>query len=156
MEENMKKVIGFLLLAGVALLLLIQLVPYGRNHQNPPVIQEPDWPDTETRALAQRACFDCHSNETVWAWYTNIAPASWLVQKDVDEGRSKLNFSEWGRGEQEIDEIGEVLREGEMPPVQYTLIHADARLSKGERETLMRGLAAITGTTGEFEADDED
>lgn len=152
----MKKVIKFLLLTGVALVLLIQLVPYGRNHQNPPVIQEPAWPDAQTRSIAQRACFDCHSNETIWAWYTNIAPASWLVQKDVDDGRNKLNFSEWGRGEQEIDEIGEVIREGEMPPIQYTLIHPDARLSVDERETLMRGLAAIAGNTGEFEADDED
>ncbi len=129
----------------VVLLLLIQLVPYGRDHTNPPVMQEPNWDSPETRALAQVACFDCHSNETVWFWYTNVAPFSWLVQHDVEEGRSKLNFSEWGltnQREEETDEIGETLREGEMPPLLYTFIHANARLSAAEREQLIRGLEA--------------
>ena len=152
----MKKIIGILLFCGVALFLLIQLVPYGRNHQNPPVIQEPAWPDAGTRVIAQCACFDCHSNETIWAWYSNIAPISWLVQRDVEKGRSQLNFSEWGRAEQEIDEIGEVIQEGEMPPFQYTLIHPGVRLSADERETLIRGLAAININLVESNEDDED
>jgi hypothetical protein len=137
-EAAMKKVMVILL----ALILLIQLVPYGRNHQNPPVIQELAWPDSETRAIAQRACYDCHSNETVWYWYTNIAPVSWLVQRDVEEGRSKLNFSEWGRGEQEVGEIGEIIQSGEMPPLQYTLIHGNARLSTNDKALLLNGLSA--------------
>lgn len=127
-----------------ALVLLIQLVPYGRNHTNPPVLSEPGWDSPQTRELARRACFDCHSNQTVWPWYSQIAPMSWLIQKDVDEGREKMNFSEWGRagGErgQETDEIGEVIREGKMPPSSYLLLHPNARLSQAEKEALIRGL----------------
>ncbi len=148
----MKKVIAILL----ALLVLIQLVPYGRNHQNPAVLQELAWPDSETRAIAQRACYDCHSNETVWYWYTNIAPVSWLIQRDVDEGRSKLNFSEWGRGEQETGDIGEVIQNGEMPPIQYTLIHANARLSASEKDILLQGLIAAGVASTESEEKDGD
>ena len=74
----LKKVLGGGLLAIGGLFVLIQLVRFGRNHTNPPVAQEPSWDSTETRALAERACFDCHSNETVWPWYSNIAPVSWL------------------------------------------------------------------------------
>jgi mono/diheme cytochrome c family protein len=68
----------------------IQLVPYGRDHINPQVTQESRWDSARTRALAARACFDCHSNETVWPWYSNVAPVSWLIQRDVDEGRRAL------------------------------------------------------------------
>ncbi len=95
MNRLLKKII--LGAAGVLVvgLIAIQLVPYGRNHTNPPVQSEPNWDSPETRALAERACFECHSNETAWPWYSNIAPVSWLVQHDVDEGREKLNFSEW-------------------------------------------------------------
>ncbi len=125
----------------VALFLLIQLIPYGKDHGNPPVVSEPAWDSPATRALAVRACFDCHSNETVWPWYSNIAPVSWLVARDVQEGRSRLDFSEWGPGyRQDLNEIGEVLQEGEMPPLQYTLLHPAARLSEAERLALIAGL----------------
>jgi mono/diheme cytochrome c family protein len=126
----------------VALALLIQLVPYGRNHTNPPVTQEPNWDSPQTRALAKRACFDCHSNETAWPWYTNVAPASWLTQHDVEEGRQILNFSEWGSQVRlrDIEEVGEVVLDGKMPPLQYTPIHPEARLSAEEKQTLATGL----------------
>lgn len=133
---------------------LLQLVPYGRAHSNPPVVAEPAWDSAETRALAQRACYDCHSNEVVWPWYSNVAPASWLVQRDVDEGRAKLNFSEWGRGEQEIEEVYEVISEGEMPPTQYLLLHPAARLSDAEKQALIQGLTNTTGM--QFEGGGED
>jgi hypothetical protein len=144
-----------LLFAGVVcmlLIILLQMIPYGHNHTNPPTVQEPAWDSPETRALAVRACFDCHSNDTNWQWYTNIAPFSWLVQRDVDEGRESLNFSEWGMagggGEDEegeegevAEEVGEVLMEGEMPPAQYLLIHPEARLTDAEKQALELGLA---------------
>ena len=134
-----KKVIGFGLLGVIVLALLIQLVPYGKNHVNPPVVQEPAWDSPATRALAQRACFDCHSNETVWPWYSNIAPVSWLVARDTFEGRDKLNFSEWtGWGDPE--EFGQVIGEGEMPMPIYLVMHPAARLTTAERELLIRGL----------------
>ena len=121
-------------------LLAIQLVPYGRAHTNPPVIAEPTWDSPETRALARQACFDCHSNETVWPAYASVAPVSWLVQHDVDEGRAHLNFSEWDRPQEEADEIAEAVRGGSMPPLQYKPLHPAGRLSDAERDELARGI----------------
>ena len=125
-------------------LVAIQLVPYGRDHDNPPVTQEPAWDSQATRALAVTACFDCHSNQTAWPWYTNLAPVSWLIQRDVDEGRETLNFSTWGSG-QEADEAAEAVREGSMPPDIYILLHPDARLSESDRQALIDGLIATFG-----------
>lgn len=128
-------------LGALGTLVAIQLVPYGRDHRNPPPTGEPSWDAPDTRALAKRACFDCHSNETEWPAYANIAPASWLVQWDVDEGRAVLNFSEWLRPQEEAKEASETVLEGEMPPAAYKLAHADARLSAADRDRLAQGLA---------------
>ena len=129
----------------LACLLAIQLVPYGRDHVNPPTVSEPSWDSPATRALAKQACFDCHSNETTWPAYARIAPASWLVQHDVIEGRAVLNFSEWQRPQEKSSEAAEELREGEMPPAMYRLMHAHARLSDLDRDRLARGLAKTLG-----------
>jgi len=128
-------ILSLVILAGLVVFGLVQLVPYGRNHSNPPVTKEPSW-DAQTRAIAQKACFDCHSNETVWPWYSKIAPFSWLIQYDVEKGRDNLNFSEWGQWE--TDEIGEVVAEGEMPPTQYILMHPEARLNDAQRQSLIQ------------------
>jgi hypothetical protein len=133
-------------------LLAIQLVPYGRDHGNPPVTGEPTWDAPETRTLAKQACFDCHSNETDWPAYASIAPASWLVQRDVNEGRAVLNFSEWSRPQEEAKEASEAVLEGEMPPAAYRLVHAHARLSTPDRERLAQGLAKTLGVALEQEA----
>jgi mono/diheme cytochrome c family protein len=136
----------WIFLAGVFVLVLaMQVVPYGRDHANPPVVREPAWDSADTRELARRACFDCHSNETEWPLYARLAPASWLVQYDVDEGRRKLNFSEWHRPQDEADEAAEVVREGEMPLRIYRVMHAHARLSAAERDRLAQGLARSVG-----------
>jgi hypothetical protein len=127
--------------AVVALFALAQLVPYGRSHTNPPVQAEPRWDSPQTRALAKRACFDCHSNLTTWPWYSNVAPVSWLVQRDVDEGRSTLNFSEWN-WPQEGDEILDAISGRSMPPWYYTVEHSNAKLSSAERQRLLDGMAA--------------
>jgi hypothetical protein len=74
-------------IARVFLFIAIQFVPYGHDHANPPVQAAPKWSSPPVRELAARACFDCHSNQTVWPWYSNIAPISWLVYHDVQEGR---------------------------------------------------------------------
>jgi mono/diheme cytochrome c family protein len=132
-------------LVGVGVLLAIQLVPYGRNHTNPPVTAEPGWDRPQTRALAARACYDCHSNETVWPWYSTIAPVSWLVQRDVDEGRRTLNFSEWERPQREAHESAKTVRKGEMPPWFYELGARGPRLTTAERSALAAGLAATVG-----------
>lgn len=146
----MKRVIGYLILGGVVIFLLIQLIPYGRNHTNPAVVKEPNWGSPEARQIAQRACFDCHSNETVYPWYSNIAPISWLLQNHIDEGRSVLNFSNWDGevhteddGNEGLETIAEVLYNGEMPMGQYVLMHPAAKLTDTEKEILIQGL----GTT---------
>ena len=118
----------------------IQFVPYGRDHANPRVGAEPAWDSPQTRAFAKRACFDCHSNETEWPAYSNVAPFSWLVYRDVVEGREALNFSEWQRPQKEAKDAAKEVVEGEMPPWSYQLIHRDARLSGAEREQLVQGL----------------
>ena len=137
------------LLGAGALIAAIQLVPYGRDHNNPPVVQEPRWDRPETRAMAVRACFDCHSNETHWPWYSNVAPLSWLLQRHVDEGREVLNFSEWQRTYKEAGESAETIDEGEMPLQTYVLLHPEARLSLAERKALAQGLTATLGPAHE-------
>jgi len=126
-----------------ALLVVSQFVPYGRDHTNPPVTREPTWDTSETRALAQRACFDCHSNLTEWPWYSRVAPSSWLVQSDVDTGRGVFNFSEWDRSQDvDAEEMAEAIRGGSMPPWFYAIAHADSRLDGTEKDALIRGLGA--------------
>jgi hypothetical protein len=132
---------------GVAILVVaIQLVPYGRDHSNPPVTGEPQWDSDRTRELAVAACFDCHSNESTWPWYSNVAPMSWLVQRDVDQGREELNFSEWDKGQGEAGESAETVEEGSMPPRQYTWLHSGARLSDAEKRALIEGFIATFGS----------
>ena len=122
-------------------LLVIQLVPVART--NPPVVSEPTWNSPQTRALAQRACFDCHSNETRWTWYAYVAPASWLVANDVHEGRGELNFSDYrtGRGRKASEEV----LGGDMPPQMYLFMHPEAKLTTEEKQALASGLDATLG-----------
>jgi len=144
-------------LVGVGIaLVVIQVVPYGRAHANPPVVAEPAWDSPRTRELAVRACYDCHSNETVWPWYSNVAPVSWLVEHDTEEGRAILNFSEWNRPQKEAGESAETVREGEMPPAIYLPTHPGARLTEAERSELARGLAATLGTAEDGGDEDRD
>lgn len=145
--------LGFAI-AIVLVLAAIQLVPFGRDHTNPPVRQEPAWDSPTTRALAVRACFDCHSNETEWPWYTNVAPVSWLTQRHVDEGRRDLNFSEFDRSQEEASESAETIQKGSMPPANYLLTHPAARLSPAEKQALISGLEATLGTRQDGERRD--
>ncbi len=135
------KITVIIVLIGIGLFLLIQFVPYGKDYINPPVVSEPNWDSQQTRELAKRACFDCHSNETVWPWYSKIAPVSWLVYRDVVEGRRRLNFSEWNNSYiRDSGEIVSVVNEGEMPPFQYLPMHPNAWLSTAEKTQLTNGL----------------
>ena len=130
-----------LILVALILFGLIQLVPYGRSHTNPAVSQEPAWDTPQTRVLAVRACFDCHSNETKWPWYTNVAPFSWLIQSDVDRGRRAINFSNWNGSSRRTNEMSRQINSGEMPPFYYTPLHPSANLSAAEKQQLITGLA---------------
>jgi len=125
-------------LALAALLVGAQLIPIDRG--NPLVESDLEAPP-ELKSILHRACYDCHSNETVWPWYARIAPVSWLVAYDVREGREDLNFSSWRRLDAQarakaLREIWETVEEGEMPPFYYVPLHPEARLSASERETL--------------------
>lgn len=129
-------------------LLALQAVPYGRQHVNPSGRVEPVWDSAVTRELAVRACYDCHSNDTVWPWYSNVAPISWLVQRDVDQGRKELNFSEWDRRQKEARESAKAVRKGEMPPWFYAALQRRAWLDADERQRLIAGLERTLGTRG--------
>jgi len=149
----MKKNPRFYGLVALATLVIIQLVPYGRDHENPPVKNEPAWDTPQTRTLFFKACRDCHSRETAWPWYASIAPASWLTYYDVQEGREHFDVSRWGEGKQHGDEAAEMVRTGEMPPWFYLPAHPDARLTEADRLALIRGLIATFGDEKEAPVD---
>ena len=95
----------------------------------------------EAAAILKRSCYDCHSNETRWPWYSNVAPISWGVIAHTSEGRSKVNFSEWGtytpaKRVALLEKVCEEVREGGMPLGSYLLLHADARLSDADRNAI--------------------
>lgn len=128
---------------------LMQLVPYGRTHSNPRVVQEPEWDSPRTRELAARACFDCHSNETRWPAYANIAPLSWVVQRDVDSAREVINFSEWHAPSDLASYSSLSVRTGGMPPTKYRLAHPEADLTEAETAELAAGLDATLKKPGQ-------
>ena len=121
--------------------LAMQIPSYGRDHTNPKTVKEVSWDSRATRALAVDACFACHSNLTEWPWYTSVAPLSWLTYRDVQDGRAKLNFSEWQRPQDvNLEEVVSAIRDKGMPPPQYRLIHREARLTAAQRQELEQGL----------------
>ena len=136
-------VVGLALFVGFVA--VMQLVPYGRAHTNPPVVQEPAWDSPRTRELAVRACFDCHSNETKWPWYAHVAPFSWVMQRHVTIGRSVMNFSDWTRPYDLASQAGSEVIRREMPPRGYRLLHGHADLTDDEKVELARGLHATLG-----------
>lgn len=137
--------------AGVLVLLAIQLMPVGRAHSNPAVTGEPQWADPQARELMVRACYGCHSNEVEWPSYSNVAPVSWAISDHVDEGREKVNYSEFDRPQEEAGETIEVILEGSMPPSYYTRfgLHADANLSPAEIDALVAWLRQTPGLNEE-------
>ena len=142
-----------LLLIPVGLLVAAQLVPLRRT--NPPVTADFDGPPEVERVL-RNSCYDCHSNETEWSWTAYVAPASWLVVRDVHEARDEFNLSEWGtmsaRDRARLPrKMVEEVAEGDMPLPMYLLVHPDARVS----EAYLAILRAWAGTTGEADEEDE-
>jgi hypothetical protein len=122
----------------------IQFIPVSRT--NPPVSSDLTAP-AEVKAILRTSCYDCHSNETVWPWYSHVAPVSWLVASDTAEGRSHFNFSNWNSypPQKQGRILAHALREiqrGDMPPWYYTIKHRDARLTPAQRATLEAWVAA--------------
>ena len=136
---NRKILFRILILGGLALL-FIQLIPFGHTRTNPPIVSEPNWSSPQARALAKEHCFQCHSNETHWTWYSNIAPGSWLIAYDVIEGRQKFNFSDWNKNPGELDEMIGTIQEGEMPPIQYWIVHPSSRMNAQQKQELITAL----------------
>lgn len=132
-----KKYFWILVAGAIGLFLLIQLIPFGHNRTNPPVVSEPNWSSPAARALVKEHCFQCHSNETNWTWYANIAPGSWLIAYDVIEGRDQFNFSNWNNNPGELDEIIEVIQDGEMPPIQYWVFHPNSKMDAQQKQELI-------------------
>ena len=136
---------------------IIQLIPVERT--NPPVLADVHAP-AEVQAILRGACYDCHSHETRWPWYSRVAPVSWMVTHHVKEGRGDLNFSDWPRldfEEQEhaFKDIREQITKGKMPLRGYTWMHREARLSEAQRAALVAWAASATGmATGTGEKDD--
>ncbi len=126
---------------GALILFALLSVIFQVEHTNPPVTGEIEAPE-EIMAILRRSCYDCHSNETVWPWYSYVAPASWLVAKDVREGREELNFSEWvsyntKQQNHKRKECGEEVEEGEMPLWFYLPLHPEAKLQPKDIELLI-------------------
>lgn len=140
----MKRTIWVVVSILVVIVLLVTLIPI-LLETNPPVVAEPKWDSPQTRALAVRACYDCHSNETQWPWFTRLPGVSSLIVADVVRGRNHLNFSEWSAtgGRREGGNPREVAREiqrGSMPPGNYLVLHPEANLSAVEKQQLIDGL----------------
>jgi hypothetical protein len=135
-----KRIVAYVLVALVVVFVLIQFIPGGAM-TNPPVTGEIQAPPAVMQIM-KTSCYDCHSNETVWPWYSHVAPVSWLVRHDVNEGREHLNFSTWDSASERRQArrlrfgIPHVMDEHEMPLWYYTIIHRHAVLSDSQRQTL--------------------
>lgn len=147
----MIKKIAIGLISILVLFVLIQFIPYGKNHQNPAVVAEPKWDSPATRTQFMTSCGDCHSHETKWPGYSEIAPISWVVYQHVEEGREYFNVSNWGHQKKNhSDKALKKVKQGQMPMKQYLLFHEEAKLSKSEKEIFMEGLKATFGEENPF------
>jgi mono/diheme cytochrome c family protein len=146
MSKAVIGVLAILLLAGA-----VQLIPVDRT--NPAVTSEIEAP-AEVMAVFERSCYDCHSNQTRWPWYSGVAPVSWVLARDVDEGREHLNFSRWGEYPDEernhlARDIAEEVEAGEMPIKAYLFLHRDARVTAEETERLRQWAESLRAPGGE-------
>ena len=144
----MKKKLKWIFAAFAVAFALLQFTNPART--NPPVAHDlmaTNPPPPEIATMLHAACYDCHSGETRWPWYSRVAPVSWLIASDVNEGRTNLNLSDWpfdkpGRAAKRLEDMSEKIGYGEMPPKKYTAIHADARFTAGQRKELTDWLDA--------------
>jgi hypothetical protein len=160
----MKKWLKLSLITLVALVVAAQVVRPART--NPPVDPQKEITahmqvDPAVMSTLSRACNDCHSNRTEWPWYSNVAPVSWLVAHDVNDGREELNFSEWGASKEKepgklLGKICSQVTEGEMPMATYTLIHPQAKLTREEVQNVCRWTNSIASNVSSPAKDDDD
>ena len=144
----MKKKLKWAVISLAVAFLLLQLTNPARV--NPPVKSDliaSTPPPGPVAATLIAACYDCHSDQTRWPWYSHIAPMSWLIANDVNEGRENLNLSEWPaddakRAARRLENMSDNIDAGNMPPQKYTAIHADARLTESQRKVMTDWLDA--------------
>ncbi len=147
MSRRLKIALGLVGLAVVGFV-VIQFIPVGSIRPrfkfpgNPAVNPQFQWDSLQTEQLARLACYDCHSNETKYPWYANIAPVSWLVYHDINEGRDNLNFSTWAKSDIEAHHLIEQIEKGEMPKTVYLPMHPEARLTDEQKAQLIAGIRA--------------
>jgi hypothetical protein len=149
MNGDVKGIAYTIVLVMVTALMAAQFVPATRT--NPPVqgsLQAP----LPIAARLRRACYDCHSNETRWPWYSHVAPVSWLIIRDVNLGREEINFSEWESyyprtRRRKLEWMGRALHEKQMPPWSYRLMHPSARLSEADRAELQSWIESTLNTS---------
>ena len=151
----------------IALIVILLAQFFRPDRTNPPVepastLQAHVPVPQDVDALLRAACFDCHSYETQWPWYAAVAPMSWLVVKDVNEGRRHLNFSIWGeypggRADHKLEEVVEMVESGEMPLKIYVPLHPEADLDDAERATIVEWAkdARVQYASGGEEQDEE-
>lgn len=133
------------LLVMFTVLILIQFFTIDKT--NPPVQPEMDFinitqPSSEVAGIIKSSCYDCHSHESVYPWYTNVAPVSWWIKNHIEDARHHLNFSEWGsysskKAAHKLTECVELTEKGEMPLYSYTIIHRTATLNKAQQQALV-------------------
>jgi len=160
----MKKWLKLSLITLAALVVAGQAVRPARP--NPPVDPQKEITahmqvDAAVMATLSRACNDCHSNRTEWPWYSNVAPVSWLVAHDVNDGREELNLSEWGASKEKepgklLGKICSEVTDGEMPMATYTLIHPQAKLTREEVQNVCRWTNSIASNVSSPAKDDDD
>jgi len=130
----------------VVLLVVIQFVPIKTPSNNVNISNDlvsVEKLDGDVSVILKTSCYDCHSNQTPYPWYSHVAPVSWLVANDVKEGRAKLNFSDWKlnnkrRKIRQLEDIKEQVQQGEMPMGIYTVIHKKAKLTESQKQLLVK------------------
>lgn len=151
MSRRRQIVLGIAMLI-VAVFICLQIIPPEKIRPdykfpgNPPVNQQFQWDSPQTEQLARVACYDCHSNETHYPWYASVAPASWLVNYDVNFARDALNFSTWGKSDMDLNSMIDQIESGEMPKAIYLPLHPEAQLSAAQKQQLIAGLKATFGS----------
>jgi hypothetical protein len=145
-RRSLKKIALWTIVGLFALFVLIQFIPYGRDHTEQPATNAFKWSSPTAEAVAKESCYDCHSNETKWWWAVKVAPFSWLAQHDIDGAQEVFNFSEWN-GVMTTEELRRAINDN-MPPLQFTLLHPNAKLSDAEKQTLVRGFQASLADNG--------
>ncbi len=148
----MSKTLRIVLLALLGIFVIIQF--FQIDKENPPVVAEQNFvnivsPPEDITKLLKDACYDCHSHETKYPWYTSVAPVSWWIAGHIEEGREHFNLSEWGTYDAEkkahkAEEAAEEVEEGHMPISTYPPLHPEARLSDAQRERLASWFTALS------------